>query len=60
MAHSVDLGDHNLTHITWHNVTVKPGTDVMISILDSGSDEGWSGKVSYPYLFGERWEADET
>ncbi|KAH9945149.1 uncharacterized protein BXZ73DRAFT_96139 [Epithele typhae] len=41
----VDLGDHTINHITWKNVTLKPDTTVMISVL-SDNDEGWSGHVT--------------
>lgn len=40
-----DLGDHTVNHITF-TPTLKEGEQVMVSILDSNDDEGWSGVVT--------------
>ncbi|KAH8117814.1 hypothetical protein DFH11DRAFT_860702 [Phellopilus nigrolimitatus] len=42
----VDLGDHNGTSMTWHNVTVPSGTQVIFSLLDSADEEAWSGTMT--------------
>ncbi|KAI0833526.1 hypothetical protein BC628DRAFT_1308047 [Trametes gibbosa] len=39
-----DLGDHTVNHITW-TPDLKEGAVVMVSVLDSNEDEGWSGAV---------------
>lgn len=46
---SVDLGDHDGLSMTWYNVTVPAGTQVMLSLLDSSDEEGWTGAVSYKF-----------
>ncbi|EIW57596.1 uncharacterized protein TRAVEDRAFT_126304 [Trametes versicolor FP-101664 SS1] len=40
-----DLGDHTINHITF-TPTLKAGDEVMVSVLDSDENEGWSGKVT--------------
>ena len=46
---SVDLGDHEHLSMTWPNVTVPSGTVVMLSLLDSGDQEAWSGVVRHSH-----------
>ncbi|TBU42370.1 hypothetical protein BD309DRAFT_830704, partial [Dichomitus squalens] len=40
-----DLGDHEVNHITW-TPTLKAGTQVVLSILDSDDNEAWSGEIT--------------
>ncbi|KAI0635970.1 hypothetical protein C8Q77DRAFT_1051646 [Trametes polyzona] len=40
-----DLGDHTVNHITW-TPQLKEGEVVMVSVLDSNDQEGWSGAVT--------------
>ncbi|KAI0775171.1 hypothetical protein BD413DRAFT_603146 [Trametes elegans] len=42
----VDLGDHDMNHISWNNVTLDVGTKLMVSVLDAKDEEGWSGVVA--------------
>ena len=45
MPTSLDLGDHDGTHISW-TVNVEVGKQVMFSLLDKNDQEAWSGNVS--------------
>ncbi|KAI0367803.1 hypothetical protein BV20DRAFT_949403 [Pilatotrama ljubarskyi] len=40
-----DLGDHTINHITF-TPTLKEGAVVMVSVLDSNDQEGWSGAIT--------------
>ncbi|KAI8980220.1 hypothetical protein BD414DRAFT_493978 [Trametes punicea] len=40
-----DYGDHTVNHITI-TPTLKEGEQVMISVLDSNDQEGWSGTIT--------------
>ncbi|KAI9061311.1 hypothetical protein FKP32DRAFT_1604952 [Trametes sanguinea] len=40
-----DYGDHTTPHITI-TPTFKEGSQVMISVLDSNDQEGWSGSIT--------------
>ncbi|KAI0359822.1 hypothetical protein OH77DRAFT_1434240 [Trametes cingulata] len=43
---SADLGDHTVNHITWTPNNLKEGAVVMVSVLDSNDQEGWSGAIT--------------
>lgn len=43
---SADLGDIETNTYQWSKVTIPAGTSVMISVLDTDGQEGWSGAVS--------------
>ena len=48
---SVDLGVHNSNHFQWSKVNITAGTKVLISVLDDKDQEGWSGVVSFNFIF---------
>jgi hypothetical protein len=46
---SADLGDHDSTSMTW-NVSLAAGTQVLVSIEDAHTNEGWTQAVRTPLL----------
>lgn len=48
---SVDFGDHDSNQFQWSKVNITAGTKVLISVLDDKDQEGWSGVVSFDFIF---------
>ncbi|KAI5117153.1 hypothetical protein M0805_009495 [Coniferiporia weirii] len=42
----VDLGDHDGLSMTWPNVTLPAGTQVVFSLLDSDASDAWSATMT--------------
>jgi hypothetical protein len=41
-----DLGDIDTNTYQWSKVTIPAGTSVMVSVLDTDGQEGWSGAIT--------------
>lgn len=55
----VDLGDHDGLSMTWPNVTLPKGIQVVLSLLDKNDAEAWSGTVRNGLYFLMNCEAHD-